>query len=84
MPEVIVPPFPGVTSAIGLVFVDPLDDFSWAWVRRQHEVDLAEMRTLFDDMEDRVVTGLPGRASSAMRSRSNARSTSAMSGSFIR
>ena len=58
MPEVIVPPFPGVTSAIGLVFVDPLDDFSWAWVRRQHEVDLGEMRTLFDDMEDRVVAGL--------------------------
>jgi N-methylhydantoinase A len=28
MPEVIVPPFPGVTSAMGLLFVDPLDDFS--------------------------------------------------------
>jgi N-methylhydantoinase A len=58
MPDVIVPPFPGVTSAIGLVFVDPLDDFSWAWVRRQDEVEPAEMRQLFEEMEDRVVTGL--------------------------
>jgi N-methylhydantoinase A len=58
MPEVIVPPFPGVTSAIGLVFVDPLDDFSWAWVRREDEVDVTEMRQLFDQMEERVVTGL--------------------------
>jgi N-methylhydantoinase A len=58
MPEVIVPPFPGVTSAIGLVFVDPLDDFSWAWVRRQDDVDLAEMRRLFEEMEERVVAGL--------------------------
>ena len=58
MPEVIVPPFPGVTSAIGLVFVDPLDDFSWAWVRRQDEVDLAEMGGLFEEMDERVVSGL--------------------------
>ena len=28
MPEVIVPAYPGVTSALGLLFVDPLDDFS--------------------------------------------------------
>ena len=44
MPEVIVPPFPGVTSAMGLLFVDPLDDFSWAYVRRQDEIDLADIR----------------------------------------
>jgi N-methylhydantoinase A len=58
MPEVIVPPFPGVTSAIGLLFVDPLDDFSWAYVRRQDEVELDEMRGLFAEMEERVVTSL--------------------------
>ena len=42
MPEVIVPPFPGVTSAMGLLFVDPLDDFSWSYVRRHGEIDLAD------------------------------------------
>jgi len=58
MPEVIVPTFPGVTSAMGLLFVDPLDDFSWAYVRRQDEIDVAEMARLYGEMEDRVVTSL--------------------------
>ena len=58
MPEVIVPTFPGVTSAMGLLFVDPLDDFSWAYVRRQDEIDVAEMARLYRDMEERVVTSL--------------------------
>lgn len=58
MPEVIVPPYPGVTSAMGLLFVDPLDDFSWAYVRRQDEIDLADMRRLYREMEERVVTSL--------------------------
>ncbi len=49
MPEVIVPAFPGVTSAMGLLFVDPLDDFSWAYVRRQDELDPAEAADLFVD-----------------------------------
>src|SRR5262249_39257739 len=35
MSEVIAPAHPGVTSALGLLFVDPLDDFSWAFLRRQ-------------------------------------------------
>ncbi len=58
MPEVIVPPYPGVTSAMGLLFVDPLDDFSWAYVRRQDELDLGELRRLYEDMEERVLTSL--------------------------
>jgi N-methylhydantoinase A len=58
MPEVVVPTFPGVTSAMGLLFVDPLDDFSWAHVRRQDEIDLVETARLYGEMEERVVTSL--------------------------
>jgi N-methylhydantoinase A len=57
-PEVIVPPYPGVTSAMGLLFVDPLDDFSQAYVRRQHELDLDDVRQVYAAMEGRVVDGL--------------------------
>jgi N-methylhydantoinase A len=58
MPEVIVPPHPGVTSAMGLLFVDPLDDFSQAYVKRQHELDLGEMGPIYAAMEDRIVESL--------------------------
>jgi N-methylhydantoinase A len=58
MPEVIVPAFPGVTSAMGLLFVDPLDDFSWSYVRRQDGIDLAEAAGIYADMEGRVVASL--------------------------
>ena len=58
MPEVIVPAFPGVTSAMGLLFVDPLDDFSWAYVRRQVEFDPVEAAGVFAEMEERVVESL--------------------------
>ena len=68
MPEVIVPAFPGVTSAMGLLFVDPLDDFSWAYVRRQDEIDLAEVaRDLRRDggARRRRASTLPGRRARA-------------------
>ncbi len=58
MPEVIVPPFPGVTSAMGLLFVDPLDDFSQSYVRRQAEIDLADVARVLGEMEERVVGNL--------------------------
>jgi N-methylhydantoinase A len=58
MPEVIVPPFPGVTSAMGLLFSDPLDDFSWAYVRRQDDIDYDDMREVYDGMRERVVGNL--------------------------
>jgi N-methylhydantoinase A len=58
MPEVIVPPFPGVTSAMGLLFSDPLDDFSWSYVRRQDEIDYADMGEVLDGMRERVVGNL--------------------------
>lgn len=58
MPEVIVPAYPGVTSALGLLFVDPLDDFSWAYVKRQDLLDVGELRSLFSDISDRVLENL--------------------------
>jgi N-methylhydantoinase A len=58
MPEVIVPPYPGVTSAVGLLYVDPLDDFSWAYVRRQDAIDLEDLGRVYEEMEERVVGSL--------------------------
>jgi N-methylhydantoinase A len=58
MPEVIVPPYPGVTSAMGLLYVDPLDDFSQAYVRRQDAIELADLARLYGEMEERVVGSL--------------------------
>ena len=58
MPEVIVPPYPGVTSAMGLLYVDPLDDFSRAYVRRQDDLDLPHMASLYEEMETRVTGSL--------------------------
>jgi len=58
MPEVIVPPYPGVTSAMGLLYVDPLDDFSWAYVCRQDELDLEHVSRLYGEMAERVVWSL--------------------------
>ncbi len=58
MPEVIVPAYPGVTSALGLLFVDPLDDFSWAYVKREDELDMDELISLFDDIAGRVLENL--------------------------
>jgi N-methylhydantoinase A len=58
MPEVIVPSHPGVTSALGLLFVDPLDDFSWAFVRRQDQIELEELEQRFAEMESRVTESL--------------------------
>jgi len=54
MPEVIVPAHPGVTSALGLLFVDPLDDFSWSYVRRQDRIDFVQLRERYGEMDNRV------------------------------
>jgi N-methylhydantoinase A len=56
--EVIVPAHPGVTSALGLLFVDPLDDFSWSFVRRQDRLDLAELEQRYAEMAERVTDSL--------------------------
>lgn len=54
MPEVIIPAHPGVTSALGLLFVDPVDEFSWAYARRRDELDVAELTELLESIADRV------------------------------
>ena len=58
MPEVIVPPYPGVTSAMGLLHVDPLDDFSWAYVQRRERLDLDDLAGVYRAMEERVASSL--------------------------
>jgi N-methylhydantoinase A len=58
MPQVVVPAYPGVTSALGLLFVDPLDDFSWAYVRRADELDVREMAGIYEDIGERVLSSL--------------------------
>jgi N-methylhydantoinase A len=58
MAEVIVPAYPGVTSALGLLFVDPLDDFSWAYVKREDELDIGELVALFEEIAGRVLENL--------------------------
>jgi len=58
MPGVVIPAYPGVTSALGLLFVDPLDDFSWAYVRRQDELDLPEMTGIYAEIGERVLGSL--------------------------
>jgi N-methylhydantoinase A len=58
MPEVVVPPYPGVTSAMGLLHVDPLDDFSWAYVQRREQLDLDHLAGVYREMEERVVSSL--------------------------
>ena len=43
---------------MGLLFVDPLDDFSWSFVRRHGEIDLADAGRIYAEMEERVVGNL--------------------------
>jgi N-methylhydantoinase A len=58
MPEVMIPAYPGVTSALGLLFVDPVDEFSWAYARRRDELRIEELRSLLAEISDRVVGNL--------------------------
>jgi N-methylhydantoinase A len=58
MPEVIIPAYPGVTSALGLLFVDPVDEFSWAYSRRRDDLDLAELTGVLDELAARVTGNL--------------------------
>ena len=58
MREVILPAYPGLMSAYGLLFVDPVDDFSWAYVREVSAIDIAELGALLGSLRDRVVRNL--------------------------
>lgn len=58
MPEVMIPAHPGVTSALGLLFVDPVDEFSWAYNRRRDELRIDELTARLSDISQRVVDNL--------------------------
>ncbi len=51
IPKVIVPPNPGLTSALGLLFADVRYDFSRTRIRRADQLDCAEIEAEFADLE---------------------------------
>ena len=51
IPTVIVPPNPGLTSALGLLFADVRYDFSRTRIRRADQLDCAEVEAEFAEME---------------------------------
>jgi 5-oxoprolinase (ATP-hydrolysing) len=76
IPEVIVPPNPGLTSALGTVLAAPRVDAQRTYVRRGAEIDAGELRAVLADLEksaraDLVAEGHSGdplvRASISMR-----------------
>jgi N-methylhydantoinase A len=54
MREVIVPPSPGATSALGLLFVDNLHDLMRAYSAPATEVDVTTVTALYDEMESEI------------------------------
>ena len=51
IPKVIVPPNPGLTSALGLLFADVRYDFSRTRIRRADQLDCAEIEAEFMELE---------------------------------
>ena len=51
IPEVIVPPLPGIVSALGLLFADLRHDLSHAYVAEEKSVDFSVVGALFEAME---------------------------------
>ena len=51
MGEIVVPPNPGMFSALGLLTADLFHDYSKAMVRRVSEVEASEVESLFEAME---------------------------------
>jgi N-methylhydantoinase A len=51
IPEVIVPPFPGMVSALGLLFADLRHDLSHAYVAEETSVDFEAANALFAALE---------------------------------
>lgn len=54
MPEVIIPPSPGIASAVGMVNADVRHDAVRACLQRAEEADLETIRALLKEMADRV------------------------------
>ena len=69
VPSVLVPPNPGISSALGCLLVDIRHDLSSMLLGRGAEVDLAEVEGRFRDLEDEARTRLleEGVAQDAMR-----------------
>lgn len=60
IPEVIIPAHPGVTSAIGVLSVPPVDDFSAAIDRPLEGLDYAEVERRMTEIRERVLENLQG------------------------
>jgi N-methylhydantoinase A len=51
IPNVIVPPNPGITSALGCLLVDVRHDLSTMYLRRADQADVAEVDAAFEELE---------------------------------
>jgi N-methylhydantoinase A len=58
IPKVVVPPNPGLTSALGLLFADVRCDFSKTYTVRTDELRCEEVEEQFSELEDRARTTL--------------------------
>jgi N-methylhydantoinase A len=54
IPTVIVPPFPGVFSAWGMLMADLRHDFTRTYIKLMEEADLAEVNRLFRELERQI------------------------------
>jgi N-methylhydantoinase A len=58
IPEVIVPPAPGVLSASGLLFADVVHDYAQTFISHESELDTDQIESSFADLEGRVCAAL--------------------------
>lgn len=58
IPEVIIPPFPGVFSALGLLLADLRVDKVWTQAFRSSDVDADEVQTQFERITERALDEL--------------------------
>ena len=55
MKKVVIPPLPGVSSALGLVMADPRRDFVRSRLRSLTEMDLSELNGIFGELKAQAV-----------------------------
>src|SRR4051794_6465107 len=60
LPRTLVPPNPGNVSAFGLLTVDVRNDYVQTVVSKHADLDLARVRSVFADLEDRAREALDG------------------------
>lgn len=58
IPAVIVPPNPGVASALGCLLVNIQHDFAESYIKQASEVDIAELESAFQRLEAEAVSHL--------------------------